>query len=252
MPDLGGAWLNATYFAALRKTHSPRQAHGCWGANGITEILIDPATRAGDSMAVALGVNNREGMPLRYVHIRTGSNLRLTTYAREEANDGLLATNLRYQTLNADTLLFLDQRNPKTTRVVTTVFKRLQGVSGAGAALRSPPFQVALSQFVNSLDFRGTHLMTDSAGHECTVRFASDGTLQGFQRYRKYQVNTDFEGPFHEFDTVFFDIYQKTQHELAFAINGDTIRLYTVHDDTATYKRQRGHLCYTLIRKSGK
>ncbi|GAB3848812.1 hypothetical protein GCM10028822_12260 [Hymenobacter terrigena] len=92
--------------------------------------------------------------------------------------------------------------------------------------------------------------MTDSAGHVSSVHFTADGKVQGLPGHKAYQVNTDFEGPFHDFDSVFLDIYQKAQDELAFAMNGDTIRLYTLHDDTSTYKRQRGRLRYMLIRQS--
>jgi hypothetical protein len=249
---LGGAWLNSIYSAYLRRTHSPRQANGHWGASGITEILIDPASFKGDSMAVALGAANHEGLPLRYVHLQEGkvANSWPTTSDVEDAGDGLLETSLRHQIHNADTLLYLDQRNKKTGRVTTTAFQRLRGSSGAGAAMQSPPLQIPLSRFVNNLNFTGTHLMTDSAGRVSSVHFAADGQLQGLPGHKTYQVNTDFEGPFHEFDTIFLDIYQQTQEELAFATSGNTIRLYTVYDDTTTYKRQRGPLRYTLIRQS--
>ncbi|MET4075593.1 hypothetical protein [Hymenobacter sp. UYCo722] len=251
-PLLGGAWLNTTYAAYLQKTHSPRQAHGHWDISGITEILIDPLSFKDDSMAVAIGAANHEGLPLRYVHLResTAANSWPTTSNAEEVGDGLLEINLRHQIHNADTLLYLDQRNKRTGRVTTTAFRRLSDSSGAGAALQSPPLQVPLSRFVNGLNFTGTHSMTDSAGHVSSVHFTADGNVQGLPGHKTYQVNTDFEGPFHELDTVFLDIYQKTQYELAFATNGDTVRLYAVHDDTATYKRQRGRLRYTLIRKS--
>ncbi len=251
-PLLGGAWLNSTYAAYLQKNHSPRQAHGHWGASDITEILIDPLSFKGDSMAVAMGAANHEGLPLRYVHLREGkaANSWPTTTNAGEGDDELLETSLRHQIHNADTLLYLDQRNKKTGRVITTAFQRLCGSSGSGAALQSPPLQVPLARFVNGLLFTGTHSMTDSADHISSVHFTADGKVQGLPGHKAYQVNTDFEGPFHELDTVFLDIYQKTQEELAFTTNGDTIRLYTVHDDTTTYKRQRGRLRYTLIRKS--
>ena len=91
--------------------------------------------------------------------------------------------------------------------------------------------------------------VTDSTGHSSTVRFRETGQLQGWPTYKTYLVNIDFVGPFHELDAIFFDINQKSQRELAIAINGDTIRMYAVQDDTTTYKRRRGRLCYTLIRK---
>ena len=249
---LGGAWLNTTYTAYLQKTHSPRQAHGHWGTSGITEMLIDPQSYKGDTMAVALGAANHEGLPLRYVHLQDGkaANSWPTTSNAEEIGDDLLEMSLRHQIHNADTLLHLDQRNKKTGRVKTTSFRRLRGSSGAGAAMQSPPLQITLSRFVNSLIFTGTHSITDSVGHVSSVHFTPNGNVQGLPRHKAYQINTDFEGPLHELDTVFLDIYQKTQEELAFATNGDTIRLYTVHNDTTAYKRQRGHLRYTLVRQS--
>ena len=251
-PLLGGAWLNTTYAAYLQETHSPRQAHGHWGASSITEMLIDPMSFKGDSMAVAMGAANHEGLPLRYVHLRESkaANSWPTTSNTEGIGDDLLEISLRHQIHNADTLLYLDQRNKKTGRVITTAFQRLRGSSGAGAALQSPPLQVPLARFVNGLAFTGTHSMTDSTGHVSSVHFTADGNVQGLPGHKAYQVNTDFEGPFQELDTVFLDIYKKTQAKFAFAANGDTIRLYTVHDDTTTYKHQRGHLRYTLVRKS--
>ena len=251
-PLLGGAWLNTIYTAYLQRTHSPRQAHGHWGASGITEVLIDPTSFKRDSMAVALGAANHEGLPLRYVHLRDGkaANSWPTTSNAEGIGDDLPELSLRYRIRNADTLLYLDQRNKKTGRVITTAFQRLRGSSGAGASLQSPPLQLPLSRFVNGLNFTGTHSMTDSASHVSSVHFTPDGNVQGLPGHKTYQVNTDFEGPFKELNTVFLDIDKKTQNELAFAINGDTIRLYTVHDDTTTYKRQRGHLRYTLVRQS--
>ena len=249
---LGGAWLNTAYTAYLQKTRSPRQADGHWGTSGITEMLIDPQSYKGDTMAVALGAANHEGLPLRYVHLRDGkaANSWHTTSNAEEIRDDLLEMSLRYQIHNADTLLYLDQRNKKTGHVKTTSFQRLHGSSGAGAAMQSPPLQIPLSRFVNSLIFTGTHSIIDSVGHASSVHFTANGNVQGLPRHKTYQINTDFEGPLHELDTVFLDIYQKTQEELAFVTNGDTVRLYTVHDDTTTSERQRGHLCYTLVRQS--
>ena len=251
-PLLSGAWLNTTYAAYLQKTRSPRQAHGHWGASGITEILVDPLSFKGDSMAVALGAANHEGLPLRYVHLRDGEapNSWPTTSNAKETGDKLLEISLRHQIHNTDTLLYLDQQNKKTGRVITTAFQRLRGSSGTGAAMQSPPLQLPLSRFVNSLNFTGTHSMTDSTGNVSSVHFTADGNVQGLPGHKTYQVNTDFKGPFHELDTVFLDIYKKMQNEFVFATNGDTIRLYTVHDDTTTYKRQRGHLRYTLVRRS--
>ncbi|WP_035561751.1 hypothetical protein [Hymenobacter sp. IS2118] len=249
---LGGAWLNTTYTAQLLKTHSPRKAHGYWGASGITVMLIDPTSFEGDSLAVALGFSNHEGMPLRYVHLsesKSANSWRTTSYA-ESFGDDWSETSLRYQTHNADTLLHLDQRNKKTGRIITTTFRRVRGASGTGAALQEPPLQAPLARFINDLLFTGTHSMTDSAGLISSAHFTPSGNVKGLPSHKSYEVNTDFTGPFHEFDTVFLDIYQKSQEELAFATKGDTIRLFAVHDDTTSYERQRGHLRYTLIRQS--
>jgi hypothetical protein len=247
VPLLGGAWINTTYAAYLRKTHSPRQSDGHWGSSGITELLLDPQSYKGDSMAMSLGAANHEGLPLRYVHLRSGLGLRSWPTTAEESGSeaGLLETSLRYHVSQTDTLLYLDQRQKNTQRVTTTVFRKLRGSSGTGRT-----FDESLAPFVNELTFTGSHLVTDSAGHTYPVRLLASGQLQGWPGYSVYQVNTDFVGPFHELDTVFFDLNQQTQHEWAFTKQGDTVRLYAVHDDTVTYKRQRGRLCYTLVRQS--
>ncbi|RZK30631.1 MAG: hypothetical protein EOO61_19030 [Hymenobacter sp.] len=247
VPLLGGAWINTTYAAYLRKTHSPRQSDGHWGSSGITEMLLDPQSYKGDSMAMSLGASNHEGLPLRYVHLRRGPVLNSWSTTAEESGSeaGLLETSLRYHVNQADTLLYLDQRQKNTHRVTTTTFRKLRGVSGTGST-----FDEGLTPFINGLLFTGSHLVTDSTGHTYPVRLLVTGQVQGWPGYSMYQVNTDFVGPFHELDTVFFDINQKTQQEWAFIRQGDTVRLYAVQDDTVTYKRQRGRLCYTLVRQS--
>jgi hypothetical protein len=244
---LGGAWINMTYAAYLRKTHSPRQAAGHWGSSGITELLLDPQSYKGDSLALSLGTANHEGQPLRYVHLRPGLGLHSWPTTAEELGSeaGLLETSLRYHVNQADTLLYLDQRQKTTQRVTTTVFRKLRGSSGT-----SRTFDESLAPFINELTFTGSQLVTDSTGHTYPVRMLASGQLQGWPGYSAYQVNTDFVGPFRELDTVFFDLNQQTQHEWAFTKQGDTVRLYAVHDDTVTYKRQRGRLCYTLVRQS--
>ena len=109
-PLLGGAWLNISYTAYLQKTHSPRQANGHWGPSGITEMLIDPQSYKGDSMTVALGASNHEGMPLRYVHLKPGKSYNSWPTTADEAGSEahLVEVSLRYQVRNADTLLYLD------------------------------------------------------------------------------------------------------------------------------------------------
>jgi hypothetical protein len=247
VPLLSGAWINTTYAAYLRKTHSPRQADGHWGSRGITEMLLDPQSYKGDSLALSLGTANHEGLPLRYVHLRRGldRNAWPTTAEESESETDLLEISLRYHVSPADTLLYLDQRQKTTHRVTTTAFRKLRGISGTGRT-----FEESLAPFLNELTFTGSHLVTDSAGHTYPVRMLASGRLQGWPGYRMYQVNTDFVGPFHELDTVFFDINQETQQEWAYTKQGDTVRLYAVHDNTVTYQRQRGRLCYTLVRQS--
>ena len=244
---LGGTWINTTYAAYLSKTYSPRQSDGHWGSSGITEMLLDPHSYKGDSMTISLGSANHEGLPLRYVHLRPGITLNSWSTTAEESGSeaDLLETSLRYHVSQADTLLYLDQRQKNTHRVITTIFRKLRSISGTGST-----FNERLAPFINGLTFAGSHLVTDSVGHAYPVRLLATGQIQGWPGYRMYQVNTDFVGPFHEFDTVLFNINQKTQQEWAFAKQGDTLRLYAVHDDTVTYKRQRGRLCYTLIRQS--
>ena len=105
---LGGAWLNTTYTAYLQKTRSLRQADGHWGSGAITEMLLDPQSYKGDSMAVAFGTANHEGMPLRYVHLRPGKGDTSWPTTTDETGS-LLELSLRYQIRNADTLLCLDQ-----------------------------------------------------------------------------------------------------------------------------------------------
>jgi hypothetical protein len=244
---LGGTWINTTYAAYLRKTHSPRQADGHWGSSGITELLLDSRSYQGDSMALSLGAANHEGLPLRYVHLRSGPGpTAWPTTTEESASEAdLLETSLRYHINQGDTLLYLDQRQQTTHRVTTTAFRKLRRVSNT-----SRPFNDGLAPFINGLIFAGSQLVTDSTGHTYPVRLLATGQVQGWPGYSRYEVNTDFIGPFHELDTVFFDINQQTQQEWVFTKQGDIVRLYAVHDDTVTYKRQRGRLCYTLVRQS--
>lgn len=240
---LGGAWLNTSYTAYLQKTRSPRQADGHWGSGAITEMLLDPQSYRGDSMAVALGTANHEGMPLRYVHLRPGKGDTSWPTTTDET-ESLLELSLRYQIRNADTLLSLDQLDKKTRRIATTPFRKLHGFSATKASLQDP-----LAYFTNGLIFAGTQTVTDSTGHISSIRFTKTGQLQGWPSYKSYQVNTDFVGPFHELDAVFFDINQKNHREMVFITNGDTVKLYDLHDDTTTYKRRRTRLCYTLVRQ---
>lgn len=243
---LGGVWLNATYAAALQQTRSPRQANGQWGASNITELLIDPQSYRGDSMRVELGAANHEGLPLRYVHLRAGpvAGSWVTTAVPNGGAAVRLETSLRYQVKNADTLLYLDQRDRKTRRLTSTAFRKLRGVAATGASLDDP-----LRYFVQELTFTGTHAVLDSKGSPHAVRLWPTGQVQGWPGFHTYQVTTDFEGPFRELDAVIFDMHQKSQREYAFEIRGDTIRLYTVRDDTTTYERQRGRLSHTLVRQ---
>ena len=247
VPLLGGAWINTTYATYLRKTHSPRQSDGHWGSSGITMLLLDPHSYKGDSMAMSLGSANHEGLPLRYVHLRpvTTPNSWSTTAEESGSEVDLLETSLRYHVSQADYPALSRPASEEYASGYNHHFSKARGVSGTGSI-----FDEGLASFINGLTFAGSQLVTDSAGHVYPVRLLATGQVQGWPGYRMYQVNTDFVGPFHELDTVFFNINQKTQQEWAFARQGDTLRLYAVHDDTVTHKRQRGRLCYTLIRQS--
>jgi hypothetical protein len=169
---LGGAWINTTYAAYLRKIHSPRQADGHWGSSGITELLLDPRSYQGDSMALLLGAANHEGLPLRYVHLRPGPGLTSwpTTAEKSASEADLLETSLRYHGNQVDTLLYLDQRQKTTHRVTTTTFRKLRGSSGTAR-----PFDERLVPFINGLIFAGSQLVTDSTGHTYPVRLLATG-----------------------------------------------------------------------------
>ena len=244
-PIVAGTWVNFAYAEKLRKTHSPRLAHKHWDRSGITVILIDPQNQKGDSMVVTLGSANHEGLPTRYVHMRPGktSNSLATTGQTGAAEE--TDVSIRYGFLKGDTLLYLDQYDKKTAKILTTAFQKVRSLPKTGITL-----QTALDHFVNSLDFQGTYKGVDSTGNEFPVRFTNTGQVKGIPGIKTYQVNTDFEGPFHELDAVFFDIYQKNQQQLAFEIHRDTIRLYGVLDDTTLYKRTRGRLRYTLVKQT--
>jgi hypothetical protein len=238
---LVGAWLNVAYTDALRQSHSPREAYGHWGPSGITELLLYTRNPLSDSLVVNLLYNNHEGASPYFIIAKSGAKVfAINAFAEGDATE----MKLRYKVDQPDTLLYVEERDAKTHRITNTAFRKLRGFVVKNDTLETP-----LAYFINQLNFAGTHLMTDSIGHTSLVRFTPTGRVYGWPASRTYQVNMDFTGPFHELNSVFFDVYQKNQREFVFGVHGDTIRFYRMHDDTITYQRQRGRLCYTLIRQ---
>lgn len=238
---LAGAWLNVTYTDALRQSHSPRKAHGHWGASGLTELLLYARNPMSDSLRVNILYGNHESIPPSFIIAKPGTKV-FSVHASVEGD--AVDMKLRYKAGQTDTLLYVEERDAKTHRITSTAFRKLSGF-----VVKSDTLETPLAYFINQLDFAGTHLMIDSTGHTSVVRFTPIGRVYGWPASRTYQVNMDFTGPFHELNSVFIDIYQENQREFVFGVNGDTIRFYRMHDDTITYKRQRGCLCYTLIWK---
>ena len=242
--DFGGFWLNATYVAQLRQTRSPRRADGKWGESGVTLLYLDPRSFQGDSLRVEVGYGNHEGAPPHYLRLRPGYAGAVLPAAADRSL-GLPPLGLRYQVQGPDTVLYLHEAVWSGQQARATPFRKVWGLP-----VYKNNFDLPFKQFINRQILAGTHAATDSAGNASVVRFTAEGQVVGLPAHRRYWVNFDFVGPFKEYDFVVFDHGQPAEEVLAFVSRGDTLCLYRVLDDTATYKRRLGNLRFTLVRQN--
>ncbi len=241
--DFGGVWLNAEYGARLRRTRSPQQSHGHWGPDGVTLVEIDSGSFHGDSLRVEMGYGNHEGGPLYYLHLRPGYPGAILP-ATTERSLGQPPVSFRYRVQGLDTILYLHEPARPGQRTSISAFRKVRGLPVEKNNLDLP-----FGQYINRHMVAGTHAATDSAGHAFAVHFSAAGQVTGFPAHRRYGVNYDFVGPFHEYDSLWFDLGQPTEEVLAFVTRGDTMRLYRVRDDTTVHKRRLGNLRFTLVRQ---
>lgn len=238
-PMLRGVWVKETYMAEVARTRSPLQAAAT--LQGIAALRIDPAARTGDSLRVALNLNNHEAGNLSLYFRPTANNTGLLTdYRDAEKPDD--AFELAYEKRLADTTLLLNRYSKSGRQLASERYIRLQRNAAAAGAEAN-----AVQRFVHQQLLAGTYAATDSAGRCSQVRLGADGSVRGLGRYRSYQAATDFAETYaNNLDYVLLDAGTPRRRRLAYISTPDTVRLYALRLQGADL--QRGRLLYTLVR----
>lgn len=249
-PIIRGAWVNANYLAVVTKTKSPIVAFDSSGY--VSEILINPAIKSGDSLLSGVGYGNHEGGDIT-IYFRAGEKPNaLPTNQRDYESPGSF-TELSYQLSSQDTTLLLTTYN-KSRKVVRQA--KYQRIPGAGLSQLE-----VLNYAVNKLLFVGNYTGVDSIGRPVRIQFTANGRINGLKGAKKYNINTDFgAGPGNDIDHLTLDINSKQSRLLSYSHNADTLRLYSASvietklkpgtdDELIDEKMTKGRLLFTLIRQ---
>ncbi|WP_156126518.1 hypothetical protein [Hymenobacter sp. DG25B] len=222
------------------RTHSPYQAREA--LDGISMLIVDPHTRAGDSLLVALGYNNHEGGVPAYVSLRPGAQPNTLAFSLEGEDSNQSA--LGYRIVGADTLLQLWRYDATLKGGTTQTFRKVPGLLPQGDSLA-----YSTTYALNQLLLAGQYTGVDSLGQRCKVFFTATGEVRGLPHYQRYTPQFDYVGLLdNDLDYLLLDPDSDHPTHLAFTLHTDTLRLYAVHADTSQHLH-RGALHYTLVRR---
>ena len=247
-PVFSGYWLSSAYLQKLALTRSPALAINGLPA-GPGSIYIEPFAHQTDSVEVAVNYGMHEGGSRTLLLPRTGAG----NAVRVKPDYGTPANTVQElvcQPSDADTTLLFNTRHRQTNRVVGRIAYRRVLPAGVKTDLEG-----GVNRAVNQLLMAGRYRGTDARQRAVEARFFADGTVQGLP-FKRYFVQTDFTGP-NVGDEIIFDVYTKSQLNLAAAFGRDTLRLYTIDSDLETPAGspeptevfRRGRLRYELIRQ---
>ncbi|SFQ73051.1 hypothetical protein [Hymenobacter arizonensis] len=249
-PIIRGAWVTTGYLEAVQKSKSPLKAADAVGA--VSEIHINPAARAGDSLVLTVGFGNHEGGNTT-LYYRPGQQPNsLATRYRDYDSPGSYAE-LSYRLGPRDTTLLLTTYSRSRRALNRTAYRRVAGAQVGTLG--------ALNRAVNQRLFVGSYTGVDSLGKPAAMQFAANGRLKGLKGFRTYTVNTDFSGgPGNDIDHLVLDPQTKHTRLMGYSHRADTLRLYAAdtvepqlvagtEDEYTLPVLVRGRLLFTLVRR---
>ena len=241
-PILRGAWVRADYLAVLKRTKSPLLAasllvESTKELGQISELDIDPAQRAGDSLKTLLLLNNHEGDELTLYFRRGRQAASLATATNPYSAPPGSFTELSYCVSAQDTTLLLTRYRKNGAVGAQVAFERVRGVRIGERA--------AVQYRVNQLLFEGQYAGADAVNKPLRVQFTADGRVTGLPHATTYAVLDDFAGgdyPIDGTDYLVLDPSSEPQQVLVYQHRADTLRLYTITTSTKTRPRPRDYL----------
>ncbi len=249
-PIIRGAWVTTGYLKALQQSRSPLKAADAVGA--VSEIHINPAARAGDSLVLTVGFGNHEGGAIT-LYYRPGQQPNsLATRYRDYESPGSYAE-LSYRLGTRDTTLLLTTYSRSRRALHRAGYRRVAGAQVGTLG--------ALNRAVNQLLFVGSYTGADSLGKPAALQFAANGRVKGLKGFRNYSVNTDFSGgPGNDIDHLVLDSHTKHARLMGYSHRADTLRLYAAgtvepqlvagtEDEYTLPVLVRGRLLFTLVRR---
>jgi len=239
-----GGWVKKEYVDDLLLSHSPFRSFE--HAGNEEEFRIDVSQIEGDTILNSKGMlNYHEGARFEVV-LETEPDKKILAHIWQGHNWEEDSFYLDYQINGTDTTLFLCERESNSGREKTRV--------AYTRAFRTvpdddPPVN-AIEFLVNKVLFSGKYTLLDASAKNCgELIFGSRGDVHGLSDFKKYKVNTDFDGSsYPKFD--FVDLYNLGDHsgQYAFEWHENAINLYEMIANPATGKFRKGMLKCTLKR----
>lgn len=207
-PNISGTWVKRDYINEIAHTRSPYAARHL--ADGIVIILINPDSLKNGSIIANVGWNNHEGgtLTIKQLPGKKAGPIKIGDY------------DLRYDVAGHDTTLSISGMALATKKPFLWRYKRVLPYATSN-------LQKALSYITNSVMIAGNYVVTDSAGGKFSTLFAADGTVTGFNDFKTYYLQNDFEGdPQSGQDEIILNLYSKKQTEMTYKFDKDTVLFF--------------------------
>jgi hypothetical protein len=247
-PILSGYWLSSAYLDKLAQTRSPAATFD-YTPDGPASIYIEPFASQQDSVQISASYGMHEGGDLMMLLPQPITDNTVPLKRQYGAQPGI-TEHLTYHLSQTDTTLSFTERRLKGKSVTNNIAYRRVVPAGVKTDLDG-----GVEWGVNKLLIAGDYRGTDSLQHAVSAQFLANGTVKGLP-FRKYLIQTDFTGP-NGGDEVIFDVYTKSQLNMAASFGRDTLRLYSMRSGLETRPGtmdtmevfRRGHLRYELVRQ---
>lgn len=228
-----GNWIRKDYIDQLRKTKSPLQSQeDVWGLSFFSyngEIKSDTLFFYG-------ALNNHEGYQfIVFSSVQDNFNDTFATnIALVNENDKISDRYKLTLTVDkTDTLLCL-LKTDETNKIVD----------------RKYYYKSNQNSFVNTVrEIVIVGDYTDAKNSENKIQFKNDGTLTGIKNYDKYDLITDFIGPYNNMDQLILYDQQNKEKLYGLEWKGDSLFLFDVTENQETDILEKKEVLYVLVKR---
>jgi hypothetical protein len=207
-PVINGVWIKKNYIKKLIKSRSPLEA--AERAEGITTFYIDTEKITGDSLKVAVNMDNRKDTSV-VLRFQPGRNTTTIMLGDDE---------LSYNIKRNDTTLLIYHYNQRKRETTSDKYIKASEKPVGDKLIYNMDYAI------NRGLMAGNYQAADAAGKNFRVSFTEDGKVSGLPGYSTYFIQNALDDDKDKADLIIFNRGSQGEKIYAFKKEKKSLTLY--------------------------